>query len=290
MMNKSSVEKIIHKTGESPFSIHMTKVSPDETNALYLHYHSEAEFFYLDQGDILFHIENQSFHLTSGDGIFIPPGCLHNAVRKNPENHPCIYHAVVFQTAPMEALFSQNAPYFQPLRHNPSDCIILLSFREEKNSRILATLQTIFSYVNCPPDTCELAVIGALFICWQELYQFHFKALLSSHTPSGFSDELQRVQVYIREHFGETITLTDLAREAGFSESHLCHRFKAVTGYTPFGYVNRVRMAKGCELLSKTNKKITDVASLCGFNNISYFNRMFTKTMGVSPSAYRKQF
>ena len=45
MAVKLSAEHIVHKTGESPFSIHLTNVAPDEPNALYLHYHPEAEFF-----------------------------------------------------------------------------------------------------------------------------------------------------------------------------------------------------------------------------------------------------
>ena len=49
MAVKLSAEHIVHKTGESPFSIHLTNVAPDEPNALYLHYHPEAEFFYLEE-------------------------------------------------------------------------------------------------------------------------------------------------------------------------------------------------------------------------------------------------
>ncbi|MGN0430342.1 MAG: helix-turn-helix domain-containing protein [Acetatifactor sp.] len=289
MAVKLSAEHIVHKTGESPFSIHLTNVAPDEPNALYLHYHPEAEFFYLEEGDIIFTIENHTFHLTSGDAIFIPPGFLHNAVREPPMEHPCIFHAIVFQATPMEALFSHNAPYFRPLQSNRMDCIYVAESKEPSNKKLLAALRSVFDYTDCPPDTCELAVYGTLLICWQELYQLHFKSLIVAENAHALMEELQRVQEYMQAHYAETISLAELAKQAGLSESYLCHQFKKRTGYTPFEYLNRIRMVKSCELLSRTNKKITDIASLCGFNNISYFNRMFTKTVGVTPSAYRKQ-
>ena len=52
-------------------------------------------------------------------------------------------------------------------------------------------------------------------------------------------------------------------------------------------HLNRLRIVKSCEMLLRTDKKITEIASLCGFNNISYFNRTFYKIMGISPSGYR---
>ena len=93
---------------------------------------------------------------------------------------------------------------------------------------------------------------------------------------------------YMQEHYQEALTLPLLAGISGYSESYYCHNFSSFTGSTPFEYLNRIRIVKACELLNSTDKKITDIASLVGFNNISYFNRTFARIMGFTPSSYRK--
>lgn len=91
------------------------------------------------------------------------------------------------------------------------------------------------------------------------------------------------------KNYGESITLNELAELAGLSEGHFCRLFKRFTGATPIQYMNRRRIAKSCEYLSRTNKKIADIATLCGYNNISYFNRVFLSFMGGTPSAYHRK-
>ncbi len=96
--NSSYTENIIHKTGSSPFSLHRTIIEPEQNNALYLHCHPEAELFLLESGTLEFHIENHSFELKPGDGIFIPQGMLHNALRPKDYHNPIKYYAIVFST------------------------------------------------------------------------------------------------------------------------------------------------------------------------------------------------
>ena len=69
--DKSSylIEQILHQTQSRPFSLHHTVVYPNMTSALYLHCHSEMEFFYLEQGNVQFQIEDAKFTLQAGDAI-----------------------------------------------------------------------------------------------------------------------------------------------------------------------------------------------------------------------------
>ena len=57
---------------------------------------------------------------------------------------------------------------------------------------------------------------------------------------------------------------------------------------SPFEYLNYIRIIHASKLLKSTKKLITDIASECGFDNISYFNRVFKRIMGITPNAYRK--
>ncbi len=284
------LENTIHRTDSRPFSLHRTVLESEEPCALYLHCHPEAELFYLEQGCLNFQIENSTFALTSGEGIFIPPNMIHNAINLTAPQDTCVYRAMVFSPDMLE----QNLPpycrtYFSPLKLHTMDCIYPITHKKPENRRLLTLLPTIFAFHEKPLEQCELALVGTLLLCWQELYNlcfFEMNCPTSNHTHT----ELQNCLDFIQQHFPEQLSLKDLASAAGFSEGYFCHSFKTYTGYTPFEYLNRIRIVKSCELLIRTDKKITEIATLCGFNNISYFNRTFYKVMNTTPSDYRSTF
>ena len=93
---------------------------------------------------------------------------------------------------------------------------------------------------------------------------------------------------YITEHFTQDLAVTLFAEQCGISEEYYCKLFKRIVGSTPISYINSLRIAHACDLLKKSpDRKIEVVAKECGFNNISYFNRLFKKETGLSPGEYR---
>ena len=100
--------------------------------------------------------------------------------------------------------------------------------------------------------------------------------------------QIQEVIAFIQQHYQEDISLELLAQTIHISETQLCRSFKQLTGSTPFTYLKRYRIMKSCEWLDDSDKKISEICSLCGFNNISYYNREFLRIMKMTPSAYRK--
>ena len=87
----------------------------------------------------------------------------------------------------------------------------------------------------------------------------------------------------------EDLTLEDLARENWMSPYYLSHQFKNITGYTLTHYIHLVRIRNCQYLLINSPKKITEIATECGFSSFSQFNRIFRRLCGESPSDYRKR-
>ena len=86
----------------------------------------------------------------------------------------------------------------------------------------------------------------------------------------------------------QDLDLEKLAEACSVSKSHLCRVFKKLTGQTVSNYLNSVRIARACELLSETGFSIEEVALRSGFNNPSYFFRVFKKQTGKLPLEWRK--
>ena len=97
---------------------------------------------------------------------------------------------------------------------------------------------------------------------------------------------LNRIQVYVVCNAKRNITLDDIARHVGMNRTSFCLFFKKATGKTFVIYLNEYRIEFACRLLKLRKKSIAEICYQAGFNNVPYFNRIFKKATGVSPSEY----
>ena len=74
---------------------------------------------------------------------------------------------------------------------------------------------------------------------------------------------------------------------ANISESEVLRVFRKTINKTPIQYLKEYRILKACELLKDTNQKTIDIAFNTGFNDASYFNKIFKQTKGLTPLEYR---
>ncbi len=284
-------EQISHTTDSAPYSIHFTKVAPHAEPALYLHWHKEMEFLYVTEGNLLFQIEDTSFELHVGDSVFIPSGTLHSARRIG--TAPVSFYALVFSPEFLISSFDTAAynAYILPVMHNNLAFAVALQGNGAAwQKECLNILQNIlFSETKE-----ELVIRGQLLLLWNTLYQKHITTLDAAVRHPGanraLSEQLQPCIDYMQENYPHPLTLEELAGLAHLSEGQFCRSFKHLTGMTPFAYLVRYRILQSCRELSSTNKKVTDIASTHGFNNISYYNRAFLKVMNMTPTEYRRQF
>ncbi len=101
------------------------------------------------------------------------------------------------------------------------------------------------------------------------------------------SRRIAKVCSYVEAHFTESIVLSDVAELVGMSDSAFSHFFKSKTNTTFIDYVNSLRIAKACQLLSDTNQTVSEICYNSGFNNMSNFIRMFKKKKQYTPNEYR---
>lgn len=99
---------------------------------------------------------------------------------------------------------------------------------------------------------------------------------------------LEKVRRYIDVNYHRQLSLEQLAKISGLSKNYLCVLFKEYSGRTIFNYIIERRIQNAIIQLLSTRKKVIAIATDCGFNDLSYFNRSFKKIIGQSPSNYRK--
>jgi AraC family transcriptional regulator len=100
--------------------------------------------------------------------------------------------------------------------------------------------------------------------------------------------KLRRAINYVEAQLAEPLRSYQLARISGLSKAHFSRLFKVTTGLTPGRFVMNRRLDHAVELLSASDKSLTDIAVICGFSDQSHFGRVFKRTLGLTPGAWRR--
>jgi AraC-like DNA-binding protein len=99
---------------------------------------------------------------------------------------------------------------------------------------------------------------------------------------------INKVCLFIQNNFQNKIYLKEVADLIYLTESNFCKFFKKATGKTYSDYVNEIRINEASRLLIQSDKTINQISFECGFETLSYFNRVFLNKKGITPSVYRK--
>lgn len=104
------------------------------------------------------------------------------------------------------------------------------------------------------------------------------------------TERFQKVYAYIIMHYTQDIDLETIAAVAHLTPTAFCRYFKKMTRKTLVDVITEFRIKHACQLLSSTEKSVSDICFDSGFGNISYFNKQFKNALGHSPLAYRRLF
>ncbi len=286
-IDESGLELAVHGTSAFPIACYHDNLKEE---AVEWHFHPEMELILVAEGSSLITAGTQKTVVKKGDGIFINSEVLHSGFLADEPN--CFYHSFVFHPT----LISGNMfsiywnRYLLPLMENRSlECICLsqdIPWQKELLDIAEAGWQAMANETPGYEFTVREVLSKLIFsICTNSPTQ------KNSPSPKALRDgeRMKLMMQYVTEHFSEEITIADLAACAMISESECLRCFHNTIGTTPIQYVKQFRIHKAASLLTTTDLKITDVGSLCGFQEMSYFAKSFKQIYGCTPTKYRLQ-
>ena len=99
---------------------------------------------------------------------------------------------------------------------------------------------------------------------------------------------LQEIQEVVdKQMIQGDLQLDTIARLMGTSKSTLSRRIKQITGCAPSAYILQLRLDHACHLLTSSDLSIGEISLACGFDDMSYFSRVFRQNYEITPSQYR---
>lgn len=276
---KAQLEDIPSKKGDASFYVKRLRVPAFDFK---WHYHPEYELTYILKGGGYRVVGNAHEHFSEGDLVLLG------------SNLPHTWCGKLDSGAPSEALVIQFSkeliePFLKLNESGPIQSLIHLSWRGlsfHVDQQLAAKLHSL-------ANTSGLESILSLLSILHHLSEVNSKPLTTENyhgiITKQFESRVNEVCAHLQHHFHEAISLKQVADLIYMSESNFCKFFKKATGTTFSDYVNDLRVTEACHMLLSTDKTISHIANTCGFESLSYFNRVFLKKKKHTPSAFRKR-
>lgn len=119
----------------------------------------------------------------------------------------------------------------------------------------------------------------------RKLWHFLKTSIITMWQKKNINESIK----YLEENYQKEYCLEDVAQAANLSPYHFIRVFKSQTGKTPYELLMNIKMKKAKEMLMDSSKTITEISSLLVFSSSSHFARVFSRIVGLSPTAYRKK-
>lgn len=185
-----------------------------------------------------------------------------------------------------ETLMSKN--HMESIRRLLHDSSMGVAFNTEAILHIYERLEDLAKITN------GFYQVLKLFEILYELSLTNYRILASSafaHVQTTTeSRRVKKVTDYVAEHFKDEIRLQELADLAGMTPSAFSRFFKLRTHKSISDYIIDVRLGYAARKLADSSMSIVEVCYTSGFNNISYFNRIFKKKKGCTPTVFRNNY
>lgn len=283
---ENAYEIINYNTPGSNFALQDNKLSYFDNMQAICHWHEEIEIIRITKGTMLFYVNGHKYLLAEGDGLIVNSKQLHYGC--SVDGMDCDFYCIAVHPDLYNPDSDVYKKYVEKIIHNDVIEGIYLDKNMPDEERILQSIDRLAQlYIGDLPGN-ELLCHAALYHIW-----FYFYKILSGKYDLSIANIdnnliLQRQMTnFIYKHYSEAVTLADIAAAGNVCRNKCCQLFKHYAQQSPINFLNNYRLKKSCELLKSTDLSITEVAAACGFNHLSYFEKLFYRQYAQTPRQYR---
>lgn len=234
-------------------------------------WHRNLEILMVEAGNCRVQCGRENAALSAHDLAVVNSETIHRLYSETAVD----YHCLIFD----EGFCAENGI-------KPDEYRFESFFRDEKTEKLCLAVKTRMEEYRREPTGLQaarlrIAVLAVLINLCTEHAVPASEAPPSADSSSGAC--VRKALEYINDHIAEEITLDSLAAYCGVTKYHLARRAGHYMGQTLFTYINTLRCKKAEEYLMR-GMSVTEAASTCGFDSLSYFSRTYKKLMGYTPS------
>lgn len=245
------------------------------------HAHDFLELYYFLDGSVTYYIEDQVYDLCPGDLLIIPAGKMHRPVIAN--EHAAYERMVLWITPQYLQSIDSPAGDLQKNLQKVGEHGYCVPFRGDETVFVTALLKKLL-YMQ-KNDTDPKFCAGAVELYLWTIFR-SYGVIDTTHRNE--TQVIPQVIRYITEHFGEPLTLEDIAAEFFVSKSYLNRHFKAYTNSTVYAYIMALRLTHARRMLREGIPAV-EAGRECGFSDYSTFYKAFKTQTGLSPQQFKSR-
>lgn len=264
---------------------------------LWTHFHDYFQIWYVSKGEFIHTVDNRPYTIRKGDLFVVAPFTLHSIhVESDREMEiigcefmPGFVNERFDDQTADQAFF--DAGYLEHFWHNDCTAQSQMTLDGVTEGRIRNLMLEMLSEYERRTPFFQMVLKSNLLV----MLSIIIRQVNGDVVRAGFEksekylDIMTRVVDYIHTNVHEDIKLEHVCTIANMSKSTFCSLFKEWTGKTFNRYLIDLRILNAMTLLQRPTLSVTDVCYATGFNELSYFCRIFKKYTGISPNDFRKQ-
>ena len=268
------------------------------------HIHETIELHFILEGQRLMFVDRETYRLSPHSAIVVNHNLIHKtstAPGFPPDHHNFILQLdrsrfdQILRVAGLRGFDDFGDRFNGVATFNESEWQLILSVISEfkamcEEDKMGAAVSMEDAHAFLYLQALELASIFAKArrrLLHAEL-EANQKVVPETVVKTGVHQKVHEVALYLQTHIHESVSLEELAQRFFMSRSYLTRSFRNVTGFSVVEYMTYIRIQKAQQLLRESDRSITEIADLCGFGNITYFEKVFKTTTGHTPVQYRK--
>ena len=249
------------------------------------HYHDEVEFLYVHSGKFICIANAKEYVCTPGDIIFINSRVPHYTRFEVDNTYTSMLQYSPFDIGENSQKINRYLSRFINISKKP---VICLKSGDAQSDELKGYLQTIFNEYKSKNNSFELYIKAGIFAITAFLYRYDFLVDSSTVFNQKNISKILPALDFIAQNYQRQITLEEISKFSNLDQFYFCRLFKKATNSTFTEYLNFVRVSKSEKMLSETQQTICEIAYSLGFSSVSYFNKIFKKYKGCTPTQYKK--
>lgn len=269
-------EQVTHELRNIPLSFHHI----DDKHPFYqmpLHWHRPCEIVRVISGKLTVYMNEDEVIARPNDIVFVNQEIIHGYF---PDK--CVYEVIDFDT---QEILLRTSLCKDILHTFSSNKISVLPFHPSRNADLHRITNHLFKLASIQSSEQDLLILSTLFELLGTIYVNHH--YIENTKGSTNVKIFKPLLDFIEKSYMNPITLNEMADVSGMAINRFASLFRDFFRQTPIEYLNSYRMERACIFLINTNNSITEIAYQCGFNDSSYFVKVFKKYKGMTPKKYR---
>ena len=230
-----------------------------------VNWHENIEILHVTKGEGCFMCDEKRIYVKSDDVVIVNSNVMHSFFSDNFMEYNCVIIDRLF--ALKNGLDTNNRTFCDYISND---------------NEVISQLKQIYVAMSKEHEYIDIAASVLPFLC--TIYHNY-----STNKEEDKKDDniVKEAISYILSNVNRNISIDEISEKIGVSKYHFIRKFKKAVGYTPIQYINIQRCEMAKVLLREKNNSIKNIAAMCGFDEASYFSKVFLKYTGKHPSDYK---